>query len=325
MKKFLFPILIAALLFLSVGCQPNREYVGFGFMGTFYSFKGKGGVDQKDLERELAALENLISVDGELSKINSAKAGERVKIDPTTYSLIKYAVEFNKRVPSLDVSLYPVVKLWGFDNTFNEYSSLTPPTSDEIAETLTHVGLDKFSFFDEDNVIVKNDDKASLDLGALGKGFAVSYLLENCNYKEGVLNLGGTIGAKGKDYKVGIEPPNGDYSYFAVFTLKDGEVCSTSGNYQRNYEYEGKLYHHIFENTGYPAENGLSSVTVVCRDGKTADALSTACYVLGEEKSKSILDDYNACAVFVYQDMSVSSYKLELKLTSDDYKIKENK
>ncbi|MBQ7652981.1 MAG: FAD:protein FMN transferase [Clostridia bacterium] len=322
MKKIAAVLLMVFIAVSLAACAPNREYMGFGFMGTFYSFKGVGGVEQKELEKKLLELENLVSVDGELKKINEAKAGEAVKVDAATYSLIKFAVDFNKNSSALDISLYPIVKLWGFDNTFNENSSLTPPDDQSITQTLTHVGLDLFEFDDENMTVTKKDDLAALDLGALGKGYAVSYLLEKCGFKEGILNLGGTIGAIGKEYKVGIEPPFGGESYFAVFTLKSGEVCSTSGNYQRNYVYEGTLYHHIFGDNGRPVENSLASVTVVCGSGAAADALSTACYVLGAEKSKELLDLYDASAVFVYEDKNVSSYKLDVNVTSKDYKLK---
>lgn len=83
---------------------------------------------------------------------------------------------------------------------------------------------------------------------------------------------------------------------------------STSGDYEKYFEKDGIRYHHILDaNTGYPASSGLISVTVVCDSGLLSDALSTACFILGEEKSKALLEKYNASAIFVTENMEIST------------------
>ena len=324
-SKILLSILclIIALTLLS-GCSVNREYDGFGFLGTFYSFKGKGGVEQSKADDILERAENLLSVDSELKKVNDAQANEKVFLDKTTYSLILFAKDiYEKSEGALDITLYPIVKLWHFDNTFNESLTLVPPSDAEIEEALTHVGFHLFEFNDEECSVVKKDDKAALDLGAIGKGYAVSYFLKEGGFDEGLFDLGGTIGAVGASYVLGIEPPLASRaSYFAKFTLHSGEVCSTSGNYQRRYYYEGNLYHHIFASNGRPVNNGLASVTVVCSDGKLADALSTACFVMGKEKAIALLRSYDAKAVFVYEDKTVSTVDMQVEITANDFVLK---
>jgi len=326
MKKFVLALFFIILAISLIGCDNARTLQGFGFMGTYYTLNANGNVDSKKIENTLTYLENAISVDGELAKLNDAKKGESVVFSEIAYSLIKTAVDIYYDPLSfgaLDISLYPIVKLWGFDSSFTQTSVLVPPKEEEILSTLSHVGLDKFTFSDKDKSITKNDDQAKLDLGALGKGYAVSYVLNRLNNKQAIFNLGGTVGAKGKDYKIGIEPPfESNYSYFASFILKDGEVCSTSGNYQRSYELDGVIYHHIFDNTGHPVQNDLTSVTVISSDGALSDALSTACYVLGEEKSKALLQKYQAKGVFVYKDKTVSTIDIDIEIKDEKYKLK---
>jgi thiamine biosynthesis lipoprotein len=87
----------------------------------------------------------------------------------------------------------------------------------------------------------------------------------------------------------------------------DYMCVSTSGDYEKYVDYEGKRYHHILDSaTGYPAQSGLSSVTVMCKSGIDSDGLSTACFVLGEEKSRSLLEKYDAGAVFIDTDGNVT-------------------
>lgn len=148
---------------------------------------------------------------------------------------------------------------------------------------------------------------AVLDLGAVGKGIACDALaksFENAGWrykpKRAVISVGGSILLWGKgDFRVGIRTPDGAAAdTFAALTMPEGFV-STSGNYERYFEQDGVRYHHILDpKTGYPVQNGLSSVTVIAPTGLLSDALSTACFVLGYEKSKPLLEKYNAMAIF---------------------------
>ena len=101
--------------------------------------------------------------------------------------------------------------------------------------------------------------------------------------------------------------PANENEFLGVVSLDEGFV-STSGDYERYFEKDGKRYHHILDaTTGYPAETDIISVTVVCDSGLVSDALSTACFILGEENSREILSEYNASAVFVDKDMNIST------------------
>ena len=170
-----------------------------------------------------------------------------------------------------------------------------------------------------------------LDLGSVGKGIAcdeVRGVLENSKIKRAVVSVGGSIllYGEGEKFTIGIRDPFSESSTesFAVLTLP-ATCVSTSGSYERYFDRDGVRYHHILDpKTGYPAESGLVSVTVVCSDGFMSDALSTACFVLGYEKSLPLLEKYGAQAVFVFNDRSVrvtGSLADSFKLEKDGFKL----
>ena len=119
-----------------------------------------------------------------------------------------------------------------------------------------------------------------------------------------------TYGKKpdGKPWKIGIANPRTEdgESYLGSLTIDGTCSISTSGDYEKYVIEDGVRYHHILDSkTGYPAESGLISVTIVCEDGWLSDGLSTACFVLGYEDSLPLLETYQAEAVFVTEDKEV--------------------
>ncbi|NLF34566.1 MAG: FAD:protein FMN transferase, partial [Clostridiales bacterium] len=148
----------------------------------------------------------------------------------------------------------------------------------------------------------------AIDLGAIAKGAAAAGaadVLRDHGVTSGLLMLGGNITAlghkpDGTPWRVAVRDPADRDSYLCVLSLTD-QSASTSGGYERYFEEHGVLYHHIIDpSTGYPAECGLLSVTVVSADDTAADALSTALFVLGEEGALSLWrasDDFEAILI----------------------------
>ena len=182
-----------------------------------------------------------------------------------------------------------------------------------MSALLAHVGSEKLSV---DGNTVTLSDGAQLDLGGIAKGYAgdaVRTVLAELGVTSAVIDLGGDVGllgAKpdGSGWRVAVKDPADPSEFLGVLTAADTFVV-TSGIYERGFEENGVRYHHIIDpKTGKPAESGLVSVTVVCGDGAWADALSTACFVLGEEGSLALRDTLAA----------KKNLRIELILVTDD-------
>lgn len=161
--------------------------------------------------------------------------------------------------------------------------------------------------------VVNIPTDAKLDLGAVGKGAAcdrAAAVLKQDN-ASGIVSVGGSIavfGSKpdGSDWSVSISDPDDINRSVGTLSIDKNCFISTSGDGERYFIQDGKRYHHIISGiSGYPAETGLRSVTVLTDSGLMSDALSTVCFLLGYEKSLSILQKYGAEAVFITNDGSI--------------------
>ena len=163
-------------------------------------------------------------------------------------------------------------------------------------------------------------DKCTLDLGAVGKGIACDvvqdYLKKQKEVGGAVIAVGGSIllyGSKadGSDWNVAVQNPRGqDGEAMGVLSLSGTTNVSTSGDYEKYFMQDGKRYHHILDpSTGYPADSGLISVTIVSDSGLLSDGLSTACFVLGKEKGQKLLETCGAEGIFIDQNKKVTVTK----------------
>lgn len=146
-----------------------------------------------------------------------------------------------------------------------------------------------------------------------------------------VISVGGSIlvyGDKGNGHgwNIAIQDPRGATGDVLGVIYLDGEaMISTSGDYEKYFEIDGKRYHHIFDpNTGYPADNGLISVTVVCDNGMLSDVLSTACFVMGLEDGMEYAKTKGVEAIFVTDEKKVyvtDGLKKTFQLRADAYTL----
>ena len=181
------------------------------------------------------------------------------------------------------------MEAWGFSA-----GKYRVPSDQEIEKLKKKVGSDRVKWNTQTGQITLPEG-SRIDFGGIAKGYT-SYKLKEifAKYKitGAIVSLGGnveTYGSRpeGGSWKVGIENPSvsalkGDY--VGILSLGE-EAVITSGSYQRYFEKDGKKYHHILDPaTGKPVDNGLLSVTVISPDGAMADGLSTALFVMGEEK-----------------------------------------
>lgn len=227
---------------------------------------------------------------------------------------------------AFDVTIAPISRLWDFDDELNEV-----PDSDLITSLLPYVNHSLLRIDETEQTASLKNLGMAVDLGSVGKGAACDAAVrayEEAGAKAAIIAVGGSVGvygekSSGKPWSVAVRDPNGDGSLGSV-TLAEGFV-STSGSYEKYFEQDDVLYHHLLDpKTGYPAESGLVSVTVVAKSGVLSDALSTACFVLGREDGMKLLEEFDAEGIFINSDNNITvtdGLKDRFTLTSRDYTL----
>ena len=185
-------------------------------------------------------------------------------------------------------AIYPIMQLWGFDT-----KNYKIPDEKELNKALKNINESKIEYNKETRV-AKLGKKMKIDFGGIAKGYTSSEIMkifDTNGIKSGLVSLGGNVQALGcktdkSKWKVAIQNPDNEEDYIGVLAIENKAVI-TSGGYERYFENNGKIYHHIIDPaTGYPADSGLKSVTIVSEDGTLADGLSTSLFIMGLDKAK---------------------------------------
>lgn len=245
--------------------------------------------------------ENILSrtVEGsDIYKVNHSK-GEFVEVTENTYEILKKSLDYaDLSEGKFDVTIGALAILWDFQSD-------TPkvPPSEKIAAAMESVNYRNLEIKEEDGKYFARllDDAAIVDLGGIAKGYIADKLtkyLEEQGVNRALINLGGNVvalGAKkdGKPWNIGIEKPFTERKDIVGYVeVKDATVV-TSGIYERAFEQDGVLYHHILDvNTGYPVDTDVESVSIVMEKGHSvdADALSSICLLLGSEQAIQLIE-----------------------------------
>lgn len=277
-------------------------------MSTIVSFTVYGG--SEELLDECVALcqsyEGLWSRTIETSdifRLNDA-GGEPVAVSPDTAELIANAKRYcADSGGALDVTIGGVSALWDFNKQVS-------PEKAEILKRLPSVDYRNIGV--EGNTVTLRNG-AELDLGAVAKGTVADKLavfLRERGIKSAIINLGGNVYAlgcrpDGKPFNVGIRSPFDENELLGTIGLADTSVV-TSGVYERGFVKDGRLYHHLLDpKTGFPVDNGLVSVSIIDKTSEKADALSTACFVLGLTDGMALARKEGVEAIFVTSDGSL--------------------
>lgn len=307
-------VLFCALIFS--GCQFNNETMKTSTlfaMDTVMELEVAG--DEKllsEAEEKIRDLEKRLSVTVDDSEISLLNKDKKTLVSSDTATILSGALSICQETDgALDISIYPVLKEWGF--TTGEYKV---PSEERIAELLGSVDYRKINLeqsgegLDEVEQSVQISGNMEIDLGSVVKGYTSTMLYDfftQNGVKSGLINLGGNvqcIGTKlnGEMWNVAIKSPFTDSKTGILGVLKTSdEAVITSGGYERYFEEDGKLYHHIIDpSTGAPADSGLVSVTIVGKDGLKCDGYSTALYIKGLDSAISFWkkrDDFEAVLV----------------------------
>lgn len=286
---------IAMLLPLS-GCgeskQEQAEVFAMDTIMTLTAYGENASAGLNAAKSVITSLDSMLDPELETSTtyaINHAEGASVVVPGQVARMISTAQTVYKQSNGALDLSIYPLVKRWGFID-----GKYYVPTAEEISEDLAKRCFDKLvltSYPNTGTYTVQLPSGGELSFAAIAKGCAAEYAVEamrQSGVESGIVSLGGnvqTLGLKpdGSQWTVAIKDPNNTSSYVGVISVGETAVV-TSGSYQRYFtDSHGDTYHHILRpSSGYPVTNSLVSATVICTDGVMADALSTAMFVLGE-------------------------------------------
>lgn len=292
--------------------EKTEEILGTIVSGEVYTKEGQEPLiaafeRAKELEHILSANDE----NSELSKVNQNAYQRETKVSKELFYVVQKGIYYGKKTDgALDITIGKMIDLWGIGT-----DEAGVPEQNELAPYIKQKGYEKIKLNKKKRTIRFLDETVQLNLGAIAKGYIADemkgVLVEEYGIKHGMLSLGGNIvviGDKtdGSPWNVGIVDPLHTQSVKASFSISD-QTLVTSGNYERYFEQDGVRYHHILDpETGYPAKNGLISTSILTNSSIDADALSTATYILGEEKGLKILEEMKNCeGVFVREDGSL--------------------
>ncbi|EJE7234882.1 FAD:protein FMN transferase [Clostridium botulinum] len=334
-------LICICLPLLFIGCESKtKEPVSREtfLMGTIVDIKAYGKNANKAVQAsvdKISDIENKMSVNiptSEVNKINKNAGISPVKVSKNTFDVIKASLIYSEKTKgSFDITVEPLVALWGIGT-----DKARIPSKDEINNALKLINYKDVIINEKESTVMLRKKGQAIDLGAIAKGYTADELKKvflNYNISSAFLSLGGNIYALGNKpdktpWNIGVQNPlNPRGSQLGVVPVSNKSIV-TSGNYERFFEKNGKRYHHIFDTkTGYPAEKGLISVSIISDKSIDGDALSTSVYTLGLDEGKKLIESLKGVeAVFVTNDKKVyitSGLKDNFKLTNTDFKLQD--
>lgn len=263
---------------------------------------------------ELKRLENILSFyrdSSEISLINQRAGYEYVHLSKEALYIIKKAKEYSEISGGVfDITAAPLIELWGI---FTEKQRV--PLSEEINKAKALIDYRNISINDISSTVKLLKKSHKIDLGGIAKGFAADKAVEiyrDNGIKSAFINIGGNVlvlGNKpdGSSWNIGIQNPLEPRGECIGAVAVTDKTVVTSGNYVRYFIKNNIRYHHILDpRTGYPAESGIMSVTIIAESSIDADALSTAAFILGLEEGMKFIEGIKAVdAIFITKDKKV--------------------
>lgn len=305
LKKSIILIALCMLLIISqTGCgakEPvSQEFFCLDTVCTITVYGQSQGESEKIIEEAVQMCEdyeNMLSRtvrDSDVDRINTAGC-KPVKVSDDTVAVIEKGIELGELSGGkFDITIGAVSSMWDFDEG-------VLPENAAIQSALKTVDYKQISI--DGNKVALGIEGAMLDLGGIAKGYIadrVTDLLRDNGVEQAIINLGGNVVAigekeSGTPWVVGIERPYSDRTEIIGALEAADETVTTSGVYERCFNKNGKLYHHVLDpETGYPMETANEAVTVLGPSGMSAesDAFGTIFLMLGQEASEEILKKY---------------------------------
>ncbi|MBI2566211.1 MAG: FAD:protein FMN transferase [Candidatus Schekmanbacteria bacterium] len=293
-------------------------------MGATYSLEvvAASAADASRFRDMQAAVDSILaSVDADMSTYRQDSALARLNhhAEATPFPVPQALEEVLVRAAEIhavtdgafDVTIAPLIHLWGFDRPGSRDA---PPTDDEIAAALAAKGAK--SVLVENGFVTKKNPRVTINLNAIAPGYAVDRIfaaLWEAGARNLMVEVGGEVrvagsNSQGDPWRIGINTPAPEAAITdvtTVATVRAGAVA-TSGTYRNFFAYQGRRYSHILDpRTGYPVSHDLVSATILASDCMTADGLATAAIVLGEERMRQVMSAMPGIeALFIHREGS---------------------
>lgn len=243
-----------------------------------------------------------------LKEVNENASKEAVEVDPLVIEFLQRSLEISKESEGkLNIAMGAVLKLW---HDAREPELHEPPKREMLEEGAKHINPEDLVLDPKENTIFFNDPEMSLDVGAVAKGMMVEKIAQDLKEDEiqhYLISAGGNVRAigpkpDGSPWIIGVRNPEGpEADFLDTVEIMDGSVV-TSGIYERYFEYEGRIYHHIIDPDTLEPTQLYRSLTVICEDSGIADALSTSLFIMDEESGDQLAEKFDAAVLRQYDD-----------------------
>lgn len=319
MKKVVTAACTAILLVVLSGCEKKPVLTRYSaqflqLFDTVTSIEGYSDDEEtftgyvQEFYDELKEYHELYDIYNDYDGINNIKtindnAGIKpVEVDKRIIDMLLFAKDMDKKTGGMfNPAMGSVLSIWHDYRTRgieNPEDAKLPP-AEMLLEAAKHTDIDKVIIDEEASTVFLEDSSMSLDVGAVGKGYATEQIcqkLEKDGFGNALISVGGNVRAIGRKadntlWRVGIQNPDtgSDVKYLHRVEI-EGQSLVSSGSYQRYYTVEGEQYHHIINPETLMPANTFESVSVLCRDSGIADALSTAIFNMDLETGREMIE-----------------------------------
>lgn len=333
---------IVAVLFIILGVlvpilkdtlNPEPEKYTFTYIDVFDTVTQIIGYDESEeafkekadkLKEELQLYHQLYNIYSVYEGVNNLKivninAGVApVEVDKRIIDLLKFSIDlYHKTDGEVNIAMGSVLSLWHNYRTLgiSDPSTAELPPMESLKEAAKHTDINNIIIDEEASTVYLADPDMSLDVGSIGKGYAVQMIAEyakELGYNNMILNVGGntiTVGphANGDKWRIGLQNPDLDAEDSVIKRVLLTDKCLvTSGDYQRYYVVDGKEYCHIIDPDTLMPPNYFSAVSIICDNSGLADALSTSLFNMPYEEGLALINSLeNAEAMWVYKDGTI--------------------
>lgn len=291
-----------------------------GYADSEESFAAQADSINEELKRyhKLYDIYNLYGDINNLRTINMNAGKEPVKVDKEIIDLLKFSIDlYEKSDGQINIAMGKVLKIWHDYRTagMNDASLAALPSMELLENAAKHCNIEDIIIDEEASTVYLADPEMSLDVGSIGKGYAVQMVAEyakTAGYNNMVINCGGnviTIGPKADEssWIFGIQNPDLEASNDILKRVSVIDKCLvTSGDYQRYYVVDGVEYCHIIDPDTLMPPTYFSAVSIICDHSGLADALSTALFNMPYEDGLKLINSIEGAeAIWVYEDGSI--------------------